>query len=169
MYYSTYLLRFLKILRMSFHHPVRIVVRSESAIMSIDGTIQLKNCFIRENYIEKKVGVIVSFFYIHEFVKFHTTIKTIFVQLLYQINFIQMKLDFFKILCTAINVMLLICFARAEVEIFYDCATSSHFSSSRRYWSSWNLAIFHATRFMKRLIVRSTMDFEMCFHREKFC
>jgi len=86
----------LRVLRVSFQHPVRIVVRLESALMSIDWiTNQFKSCFIRENYIEKKVGVTVSFFH-HEFANFPTTIKIIFVQLLYQINFIWMKLDFFQ-------------------------------------------------------------------------
>jgi len=42
-------------------------------------------------------------------------IKIIFVQLLYQMNFIRMKLDFFKFFYTAMRLMLLlICFARAE-------------------------------------------------------
>jgi len=75
-------------------HPMRIVVKSESAIMSIDRIIQFKSWFI-EKTIEKKVGVIVSTFH-HEFAKFHTTIEIIFVQLLYQINFIRMKLDCFQ-------------------------------------------------------------------------
>jgi len=68
--------------------------------MSIDETIQFKSCFIRENYIEKKVGDIVSIF-CHEFAKFHMTIEI--VQLLYQTNFIRIKLDFFKIFCIAMR------------------------------------------------------------------
>jgi len=88
-------------------------------------------------------------FFHHEFAKFHT-IKIIFVQLLHQINFIRIKLDFFfKILCTTTNVMLLICFARAKIGIFdgWHPVVFLHKSPI----SSWNLAIFHATYFIEAL------------------
>jgi len=90
-----------RVLRVSFQHPVRIVDQNLQLYLLME---LFKSCFIRENYIEKKVGVIVNFFH-HEFAKFHTTIKTIFVQLLYHINFIWIKLDFFKILSIAMRLM----------------------------------------------------------------
>jgi len=85
--------------RISFQHPVRIVV--------IDGTIQFKSCFIRKNYIEKKVGVIVSFFIISlqnfiqrsklsppSYIKaaVHLTLR-----MLQSIRLINQKIEFYKL------------------------------------------------------------------------
>jgi len=52
----------IQLLTIACELPLRIVVRPESAVMSIDGTIQFKSCFIRENNIERKLG---SFFFMH--------------------------------------------------------------------------------------------------------
>jgi len=116
----------------------RIVVRPESSVMFIDEIIQFKSCFIRENYIKKKDEVIVSFCH-HKFAKFHTAIKIFFVQLLYQINFIWIKLDFFQnsLHNHATNVMLLI--VRHPIVFLYKSPILIVLE----------LAILHVTRFIE--------------------
>jgi len=65
MYYLTYPIKRLTFWGIACKHPASSEnsVRSKSTVMSINGIIQLKSCFIRGNYIEKKkIGVIISFF-----------------------------------------------------------------------------------------------------------
>jgi len=81
----------LRVSRVSFQHPgwkllldqnLQLLTESfNSKVASSEKTISKKSWDYQ--------------FFHHEFAKFHTTIKIIFVQFLYQINFIRMKLDFF--------------------------------------------------------------------------
>lgn len=120
--------------------------------MSIDKTIQFKSSFIWENYIENKIRVIISFSH-HDVAEFHTTIKIIFAQLLYQMNLIRVELDFLQnsLHRHATNIMLLICFANTKVDIFdkWLCNIQLFFFTNRRYWSSWTLAILYASSFIE--------------------
>jgi len=149
------------VLRVSFQHPVRIVVTPESAVMSIDKTIQFKSSFIWENYNENKIRVIISFSH-HDVAEFHT-IKIIFAQLLYQMNFIRMELDFLQnsLHRHATNIMLLICCANTEVDIFdkWLCNIQLFFFTDIGRPGIWRFFTLPVS--LKRLTVRSTVDLEM--------
>jgi len=175
MYYLTYLpdVQLLRVLRVSFQHPVRIVVRPESAIMSIDKTIQFKNSFIWENFIENKIGVIISFFSVfimtsqNSIRQSKSSFNSCTRWILYGWNLI-----FFKILCTDMRLISCCWFALWILRWTFstnDCATSSCFSSPIAdigrpgIWRFFTLPVS-----LKRPLVPRWISKWLYFHREKF-